>query len=86
MLLYAAMAMCFVAIFLGAAYNPAAHSHELPPRAIFLILLAWLGFFGGWVTNLILGVVYAIKANRGEWATYPVIGKWLLPEKIPFEQ
>jgi hypothetical protein len=41
----------------------------------------WLGFMGGWVVNLILGVVYGIKANRGEWATYPIFGKWLLPER-----
>jgi hypothetical protein len=32
------------------------------------------------VANLTLGIVYGIKANRGEWATYPIIGKWLLPK------
>ena len=34
----------------------------------------WLGFMGGWVVNVILGVVYAIRANRGEWAN--VSGVW----------
>ena len=30
----------------------------------------------GWVVNLVLGIVFGIKANRGEWAAYPVIGRW----------
>jgi hypothetical protein len=27
--------------------------------------------------------VYGIKANRGEWAGYPIIGKWCLPKLAP---
>ena len=35
----------------------------------------WILFFGMWMANLILGVVYSIKANRGEWAEYPIFGR-----------
>jgi hypothetical protein len=35
---------------------------------------------GGWIVNVILGIVYGIKANRGEWAAYPIIGQWFLPK------
>jgi len=24
----------------------------------------------------VLGIVYGIKASKGEWAAYPVIGRW----------
>jgi uncharacterized membrane protein len=29
----------------------------------------------GWVVVLILAIVYGIKAGRGEWAEYPVLGR-----------
>ncbi|MFZ0479208.1 MAG: hypothetical protein WAL71_08665 [Terriglobales bacterium] len=28
-----------------------------------------------WVAVLVIAIIYAIKAGRGEWANYPVIGK-----------
>ena len=40
----------------------------------------WLFWMLGWVANVILGIVYGIKANRGEWAGYPIIGNWCLPK------
>ncbi len=36
----------------------------------------WLGAMSISLVNLILGIYYGIKANRGEWAEYPVIGNW----------
>lgn len=36
---------------------------------------------GGWIVHVILGIVYGINANRGEWATYPLIGQWSLPKE-----
>jgi uncharacterized membrane protein len=47
-----------------------------PPIALFLLLpLAWLGLMGLWVGTLTIAILYAIKAGRGEWADYPVLGK-----------
>ena len=74
-------AFAFILIF-ASIFQEAVHSHsQNPPIAFFLIFpLAWLFAVFGWVANLTLGIVYGIKANRGEWATYPIIGKWLLPK------
>jgi hypothetical protein len=48
-----------------------------------LFPLLWLFGVGGWITNVILGIVYGIKAQRGEWAGYPIIGKWCLAKLAP---
>jgi len=26
---------------------------------------------------VILGILYTIKANNGEWSSYPIIGQWV---------
>src|SRR5262245_61771912 len=44
-----------------------------PPFAVFLLFPAvWLVLMAFGVLNLVTGIVYAIKAGRGEWAEYPV--------------
>ena len=82
-LIFLLMAVFFVATFSSLIHNPPQpHNNQAPPAGFFVFFpLIWLTLLGGWVLNLILGVVFAIKANRGEWATYPIYGKWLLPEK-----
>jgi len=52
-----------------------AHANA-PPTGFFL------GFAGFWllwmvmmVLNLVLSIVYGIKAHNGEWAQYPLIGR-----------
>jgi uncharacterized Tic20 family protein len=79
-LVFLFMAVFLVGMFTSLIRNPPQPHSQAPPAFIYLFPLVWLGFMGGWVVNVILGVVYAIRANRGEWATYPVYGKWLLPE------
>jgi uncharacterized membrane protein len=55
------------------------HQHgdnSAPPPAFFIMMpLIWLGFMGGWITVLVVAIVYAIKAGRGEWANYPLVGR-----------
>jgi hypothetical protein len=52
-------------------------SGNAPPAAIFVLFpLLWLGFMGMWAFTVVVAVVYAIKAGRGEWAEYPVLGAW----------
>jgi uncharacterized membrane protein len=47
-----------------------------PPPAFFILMpVAWLGFMGLWILVLVIAIVYAIKAGRGEWANYPIIGR-----------
>jgi hypothetical protein len=31
---------------------------------------------GGFATSLTLGIIYCLKAMGGEWAGYPIIGRW----------
>jgi len=36
--------------------------------------MIWLGFMGLWAGMLAIAVVYGIRAGRGEWAEYPLLG------------
>jgi uncharacterized Tic20 family protein len=50
--------------------------HQPTPVAFFAFPIIWLFALGGSVLTLILAIVYALKAMRGEWAEYPIVGKW----------
>ena len=82
---FGGIALFFVSLFATAFVSTSAGQAGHPPSpAIFLLLpLIWLFAIFGWVANLVLGIVYGIKANQGEWAGYPIIGKWLLPKLDP---
>jgi uncharacterized protein len=46
----------------------------------------WLWGMLGWVVNVILGIVHGIKANQGQWACYPLIGKFVLRQILLLQQ
>jgi len=54
----------------------AAPNHGPPPVFFLVFPLFWLGFLVFWVANIVIGVVFGIKAGRGEWASYPLLGRW----------
>lgn len=60
----------------------ALHSQNSPanqafPTAIFVVMpLFVLLILGVVAVTLILAIVYCLKAMRGEWVGYPVIGRW----------
>jgi uncharacterized membrane protein len=63
--------LIFTTVFSTAANSPRGQ----PPAGIFLAFpLIWLFAMGGWILVLVLAIVYAIKAGRGEWADYPLVG------------
>ncbi len=68
----------WMALFFGTiAMHANSGASKGPPVELFLFFpLIWLFFAGGWVVTLILSIVYGIKANQGQWARYPVIGRW----------
>lgn len=47
------------------------------PTGLFLAMpIFWLVTMGGFAITLTLGIIYCLKAMRGEWASYPIIGRW----------
>jgi uncharacterized Tic20 family protein len=73
------MVMWFVLIFSTIATHSNAGSSKAPPTEFFIFFpLIWLFFMCGWIVTMILGIVYGIKANQGQWAAYPIIGRWAL--------
>jgi uncharacterized Tic20 family protein len=80
--IYFVVAMLSVVVWMAVIFGTiATHSNigasKGPPVAIFILFpLLWLFFIAGWVVAMILGIVYGIKANQGQWAAYPIIGGW----------
>jgi len=75
-------------LFISMAFLiPDPHSGQTnvaPPLTFFGIFgSVWLLMMGGWLLNLVLGIVFAIKANQGEWARYPLIGNLALRGAMP---
>lgn len=80
-IVYALFAGIFMVAWFGLIFGTIAagaeKSHGGPPVLIFIVFpLIWGFWMLGWVTILVASIVYAIKAGRGEWANYPVLGGW----------
>jgi len=59
------------------AHIGTAPANTTPPLELFAVIpLLWLGIVAISLGNIVLGVVFAVRASRGEWAAYPVIGGW----------
>ena len=87
-LFYIAIFFLCILIFVFTLFATSLHHPPGPhagPPALLLVSIPLIGLFamGGWTLNLILGIVYGLKAYRGEWAAYPVFGSWLLPKFSP---
>ena len=67
------MAVWFAFIF-GTVFT--APKSGPPPLFFILLPLIWVLAMGIWVLLLVTAIVYSIKAGKGEWAAYPVIGSW----------
>jgi len=80
----AGMIITFTFLIFSIAAHPRGAPGDAPPLAFFAVFgFIWLWGMGGWVLNVILGIVYAMKANRGEWARYPLIGNFVLRRILP---
>jgi uncharacterized Tic20 family protein len=69
------MLVIFATVVSSAVHQPPGHTD--PPVAVFLMIpFIWLVAMGSWIVNLVTAILYGIKASRGEWAEYPVLGRW----------
>lgn len=50
------------------------NARSIPPLFVALFAVFWLGFMFLWFVRLLLAIIYGIKAGRGEWAEYPILG------------
>jgi uncharacterized membrane protein len=71
----ALMVLWFATILTTVIHQAGGKPPEFPTALFLLMPLAWLGLMGLWVGTLTIAILYAIKAGRGEWADYPVLGK-----------
>jgi uncharacterized Tic20 family protein len=77
MLFVFALFFIFIATFM--THIVAQNGAGAPPVALFMVFpFFWLGMILLWAVNLLLGILFAIKANAGEWAMYPLVGRWAL--------
>jgi uncharacterized Tic20 family protein len=68
------MLLLFVAVTLvGAAVG---RGGTPPPVFLIPVMIAWLGMVLMWIGNLVLALLHAVKANQGEWSSYPLAGAW----------
>lgn len=70
--------MVFFFLFMFLTISTQAHNAHAnaPPAGFFLGFAAiWLLWMGMMALNLVLSIVYGIKAHNGEWAQYPLIGR-----------
>ena len=79
---FGAVLVLIVSMISSGAFHD--HGRAEPPFACLGFFgVFWLVAMGGGILNIILGIVYGIKANNGEWAQLPLLGPWIL-RKIVF--
>ena len=67
--------LVFFSMFAQIAMMPR-HPGAPPPAGLFLgFPFLFLTFLGLWVINIVLGVMFGLKAKAGEWAYYPLVGR-----------
>lgn len=74
------MVFVVMAFMIGMMLMVFAHADDLkhggPPTAFFVVFpILWLGISAGSIINIVLAVIYSIKAWQGEWADYPIFGR-----------
>lgn len=74
MVVWMGVMVVWVAFIFGTAFGSG--KSGLPPIFFIFISLTWLVGMACWLLLLVTAIVYGIKAGKGEWAAYPVIGRW----------
>lgn len=82
-ILFTVLYICGMAAFMVVTLSTVAlQQQKLPanqsfPVALFVMLpFFWLFILGAFAATLTLAIVYCLRAMRGEWSGYPIIGNW----------
>jgi len=68
--------MMWFAVIFTTIFTHIGDKSAQPPLALMIMFpLLWLFLMGGWLVMIVIAIVYSIKASRGEWAEYPVLGR-----------
>jgi uncharacterized membrane protein len=65
----------FITMIFYVMPNGAHQPAEFPWPVFVLFPLIWIAFAVLSIGTLAIAIIYSIKAGRGEWADYPVLGK-----------
>jgi len=57
-------------------WTPKQGAGRVPVVAILILGLFILLWMAAWAIDLLAAIIFGIKAHRGEWAEYPLIGKY----------
>ena len=68
------MTAFFIGMFASIGMS-ARHKGDAPPAVFFMFPFLWLILMAGWVVNVVLGILSAVKANEGVWWPYPITGR-----------
>jgi len=75
--IFCVMLWIFLLVAIVLTHIGTAPGNTTPPvELIAVIPLLWFGMVAVGLANIVLGIVYAVRASRGEWASYPVVGGW----------
>lgn len=70
----------FFVIMMATVFSTVQKNPQAPPNfpvSMFIFFpFFWLFAMGALAITLTLGIMFCLKAMRGEWAGYPVIGRW----------
>jgi uncharacterized protein len=72
--LFLTIMVIFIAVAVGSSVGMTAHPTEPPAALMVFFPLLWLGGMGIWIVMLLVTIFYSIKAGKGEWANYPLLG------------
>jgi uncharacterized membrane protein len=70
--LFATVMIAFAVTMLAVGVRSS--SQEPPVAMLIFFPIFWLLIMGAWVSMLVLAIVHSVKAGRGEWSEYPLIG------------
>jgi uncharacterized membrane protein len=69
------MAFWFGAVVLTMVSAHATGNSSSPPGFFIFMPMLWLDWMSIWGAMVVIAIVYGVKAGRGEWAEYPLLGR-----------